>query len=140
MLNRVLIIGRLVRDPVINFLPSGMQVVEFSIAYNRRFKVNDEWREEAHFFDVRAYDKLAEDLGTRLSKGYMVVVEGRLRQDRWTDKEGKPRSKVMIVATAVRIIRKPRAEGPIEEEVLPEDTEVGFEEKPFSSEEDELPF
>jgi single-strand DNA-binding protein len=140
MLNRVLIIGRLVRDPVINFLPSGMQVVEFSIAYNRRFKVNDEWREEAHFFDVRAYGRLAEDLGTRLSKGYMVVVEGRLRQDRWTDKEGKPRSKVMIVATAVRIIRKPRVEEPIEEEVLPEDTEVGFEEKPFSSEEDELPF
>jgi single-strand binding protein len=140
MLNKVLLIGRLVRDPVINFLPSGMQVVEFSIAYNRRFRVNDEWREETHFFDVRAYGRLAEDLGTRLSKGYMVVIEGRLRQDRWTDKEGKPRSKVMIVASAVRIIRKPRAEEPIEEEVLPEDTEVDFEEKPFSSEDDELPF
>jgi single-strand DNA-binding protein len=140
MLNKVLIIGNLVRDPVINYLPSGMQVVEFSIAYNRSFKVNEEWREETHYFDVRAYGRLAEDLGTRLSKGYMVVIEGRLRQDRWTDKEGKPRSKVMIVASAVRIIRKPRAEGPIEEEVLPEDTEVGFEEKPFSSEEDELPF
>ena len=140
MLNKVLIIGNLVRDPVINFLPSGKQVVEFSIAYNRRFKVNDEWREETHFFDVRAYDRLAEDLGTRLFKGYMVVIEGSLRQYRWIDKEGKPRSKVMIVAHAVRIIRKPRAEGPIEEEVLPEDTEVGFEEKPFSSEDDELPF
>jgi len=140
MLNKVLIIGHLVRDPIINYLPSGTQVVEFSIAYNRRFRVNDEWREETHFFDVRAYGRLAEDLGTRLSKGYMVVIEGRLRQDRWTDKEGKPRSKVMIVASAVRIIRKPRAEEPIEEEVLPEDTEVGFEERPFSSEDDELPF
>jgi single-strand DNA-binding protein len=140
MLNKVLIIGNLVRDPTINYLPSGMQVVEFAIAYNRRFKVNEEWREEAHYFDVRAYGRLAEDLGTRLSKGYTVVIEGSLRQDRWTDKEGKPQSKVRIVANAVRIIRKPRAEGPIEEEVLPEDTEVGFEEKPFSSEEDELPF
>ncbi|MFZ8787242.1 single-stranded DNA-binding protein [Thermocrinis sp.] len=140
MLNKVLIIGNLVRDPVINFLPSGKQVVEFSIAYNRRFKVNDEWREETHFFDVRAYGRLAEDLGTRLFKGYMVVIEGSLRQDRWVDKEGRPQSKVRIIAHAVRIIRKPRAEGPIEEEVLPEDTEVGFEEKPFSSEEDELPF
>ncbi len=140
MLNKVLIIGHLVRDPVINFLPSGTQVVEFSIAYNRSFKVNDEWREETHYFDVRAYGRLAETLGTRLSKGYMVVIEGRLRQDRWIDKEGKPRSKVMIVASAVRIIRKPKAEGPIEEEVIPEDTEIGLEERPFSSEDDELPF
>jgi single-strand DNA-binding protein len=140
MLNKVLIIGNLVRDPVINFLPSGTQVVEFSIAYNRRFKVNDEWREETHFFDVRAYGRLAETLGTKLFKGYTVVIEGSLRQDRWIDKEGRPQSKVRIIAHAVRIIRKPRAEGPIEEEVLPEDTEVGFEEKPFSSEEDELPF
>jgi single-strand DNA-binding protein len=140
MLNKVLIIGHLVRDPVINFLPSGRQVVEFYIAYNRRFKVNDEWREETHLFDVRAYGRLAEDLGTRLSKGYMVVIEGSLRQYRWVDKEGRPQSKVRIGASAVRIIRKPKAEGPIEEEVLPEDTEVGFEEKPFSSEEDELPF
>ena len=140
MLNKVLIIGYLVRDPVINFLPSGTQVVEFSIAYNRRFKVNDEWREETHFFDVRAYGRLAETLGTKLFKGYTVVIEGSLRQDRWIDKEGRPQSKVRIVATAVRIIRKPRAEGPIEEEVLPEDTEVGLEEKPFSSEDDELPF
>jgi single-strand DNA-binding protein len=140
MLNKVLIIGNLVRDPTINYLPSGTQVVEFSIAYNRSFKVNEEWREETHYFDVKAYGKLAEDLGTRLSKGYMVVIEGRLRQERWVNKEGKTQSKVMIVASAVRIIRKPKAEGPIEEEVLPEDTEVGFEEKPFSSEEDELPF
>ena len=140
MLNKVLIIGNLVRDPVINFLPSGTQVVEFSIAYNRRFKVNDEWREETHFFDVRAYGRLAETLGTKLFKGYTVVIEGSLRQDRWIDKEGRPQSKVRIVATSVRIIRKPRAEGPIEEEVLPEDTEVGLEEKPFSSEDDELPF
>jgi single-strand DNA-binding protein len=140
MLNKVLIIGNLVRDPVINFLPSGTQVVEFSIAYNRRFKVNDEWREETHFFDVRAYGRLAETLGTKLFKGYTVVIEGSLRQDRWIDKEGRPQSKVRIVATSVRIIRKPRAEGPIEEEVLPEDTEVGFEERPFSSEDDELPF
>jgi single-strand DNA-binding protein len=140
MLNKVLIIGNLVRDPVINFLPSGKQVVEFSIAYNRRFKVNDEWREETHFFDVRAYGRLAETLGTKLFKGYTVVIEGSLRQDRWIDKEGRPQSKVRIIASAVRIIRKPKAEGPIEEEVLPEDTEVGFEERPFSSEDDELPF
>ncbi len=140
MLNKVLIIGNLVRDPAINYLSSGTPVVDFSIAYNRRFKVNEEWREETHFFEVRAYGKLADDLSNRLFKGYMVVVEGSLRQERWIDKEGKNQSKVRIVASAVRIIRKPRAEGPVEEEVLPEDTETSFEEKPFSSDDDYLGF
>ncbi|WP_448584259.1 single-stranded DNA-binding protein [Thermocrinis sp.] len=140
MLNKVIIIGNLVRDPSIGYLPSGSPVTEFSIAYNRRFKVKEEWREETHFFDVRAYGKLAENLGTRLFKGYTVVIEGRLSQDRWVDKEGKNQSKIRIVAESVRIIRKPRTEGPIEEEVLPEDIEQSIEEKPFSSEEDELPF
>ncbi|WP_448588514.1 single-stranded DNA-binding protein [Thermocrinis sp.] len=140
MLNKVIIIGNLVRDPTINYLPSGAQVAEFSIAYNVRFRVNEEWRDKTHFFDVRAYGKLAEGLGTRLSKGYTVVIEGRLSQDRWTDKEGKNQSKVRIIAESVRIIRKPKMEGPIEEEILPEDVEQSFEERPFSSEEDELPF
>ncbi len=140
MLNKVIIIGNLVRDPAINYLSSGTPVVDFSIAYNRRFKVNEEWREETHFFEVRAYGKLADDLSNRLFKGYMVVVEGSLRQERWIDKEGKNQSKVRIVASAVRIIRKPKAEGPVEEEVLPEDTETSFEEKPFSSDDDYLGF
>jgi single-strand binding protein len=135
MLNKVIIIGNLVRDPSIIYLPSGTQVAEFSIAYNRRFKVRDEWREETHFFDVRAYGRLAESLSTRLFKGYTVVIEGRLSQDRWTDKEGKNQSRVRIVAESVRIVRKPKMEEPIEEEVLPKDME-----NPFPSEEDELSF
>ena len=140
MLNKVIIIGNLVRDPTINYLPSGSQVAEFSIAYNRRYRVNEEWREETHYFDVKAYGKLADDISKRFYKGYTVVIEGRLSQDRWTDKEGKNQSKVRIVAESVRIIRKPKLAEPIEEEVLPEDLEEPFEEKPFSSEGDELPF
>ncbi len=140
MLNRVIIIGNLVRDPTISYLPSGSQVAEFSIAYNIRQRVNEGWKERTHFFDVRAYGKLAESLSTRLSKGYTVVIEGRLSQDKWIDKEGKNQSKVRIIAESVRIIKKPKMEEPIEEEVLPEDMEQSFEEKPFSSEEDELPF
>ncbi|MCS7285266.1 MAG: single-stranded DNA-binding protein, partial [Hydrogenobacter thermophilus] len=59
MLNKVLIIGRLTKDPSVRYLPSGSQITEFSIAYNRRYKVGDDWKEESHFFDVKAYGKLA---------------------------------------------------------------------------------
>ncbi|MEZ0360486.1 MAG: single-stranded DNA-binding protein [Hydrogenobacter sp.] len=140
MLNKVLIIGRLTKDPVVRYLPSGSQTTEFSIAYNRRYKVGEEWKEESHFFDVKAYGKLAENLGTKISKGYTVVIEGRLTQDRWTDKEGKAQSRVRIVAEAVRIINKPKLDEAPEEEVLPDSYEHGEEEKLWNSQDDEIPF
>ncbi|MFN3870704.1 MAG: single-stranded DNA-binding protein [Aquificaceae bacterium] len=141
MLNRVIIIGRLVKDPAIRYFTSGTQLVEFSIVYSRRYMVGETWKEERHFFDVRAYGKLAESISTRLSKGYTVVIEGRLVQDRWQDKEGNARSRVRILADAVRIINKPKMEGPAEEvelkaeESLPEELS-----EPFNSQDDDVPF
>ena len=139
MLNRVLLIGNLTKDPQGRFLPSGNQVTEFSIAYNRRYKIAEDWKEETHYFDIRAYGKLAESLLSGLSKGYTVVIEGRLAQGKWTDNEGKTRSRVYIVADSVRVIRKPKLEGAVEEVVFPEE-EKYEEERPFTSNEDEIPF
>ncbi|MFN7065674.1 MAG: single-stranded DNA-binding protein [Aquificaceae bacterium] len=142
MLNRVIIIGRLVKDPVIRYLPSGTQLAEFPLVYSRRYMVSDTWKEESHFFEVKAFGRLAESIASRVSKGYMVVVEGRLVQDRWQDKDGNMRSRIRILADGIRIINKPKMDEPAEEvelkeeEVLPEEP---FE-KPFSSEDDEIPF
>jgi single-strand DNA-binding protein len=108
MLNRVMLIGRLTRDPEVRFLPSGMQVTSLSIAVSRNFKdKNGEWREETSFFDIESYGKLAERLGTQLSKGYQVLIEGSLRQDRWESPSGEKRSKVKIVADRIALIGKP---------------------------------
>jgi len=146
MLNKVLLIGRLTGDPVITYLPSGTPVVEFTIAYNRRFKnQNGEFQEESHFFDVKAYGKFAEDWATRFSKGYLVLVEGRLAQERW-EKEGKKYSKVKIIAENVKLISRPKGAETHEEEeeVPPIEEEIEKlskeEEKPFTDEEDEIPF
>lgn len=139
MLNKVIIIGTLVRDPQIRYLPSGTQLLEFSIVWSRRYQVEDQVKEESHFFDVKAYGKLAEKLSVKLFKGYTVVVEGRLAQERWQDKEGNPRSKVRIVAETVRILRKPRIEGPVEEESVPEE-DMAVTDTPFVSQDDEIPF
>jgi len=139
VLNKAILIGRLTKDPVIRYLPSGTPVTEFGLVWNRRFKAGEEWKEESHFFDIKAYGALAENLATRLSKGYMVVVEGRLNQERWTGQDGKSYSKVRIVADSVRIIRKPQAEE-IVEETIPPENEAQIEEDLKSLEKGEEPF
>lgn len=107
MLNKVLLIGRLTRDPEVRFFPSGTQITTFSVAYNRKYKVNDEWKEEPHYFDIETYGALAERLGRSLSKGYQVLIEGRLAQQRWESQAGEKRSKIVIVADRVAIVSKP---------------------------------
>ncbi len=130
MLNKVFLIGRLTRDPVITYLPSGTPVVEFTVAYNRRYKdQSGEWKEESHFFDVKGYGKSAEDWGTRFSKGYLVLVEGRLVQEKW-EKEGKTFSKVRIVADSVKLVSRPKG--------AEEQTEVNEEEETISSIEEDI--
>jgi single-strand DNA-binding protein len=103
-----MLIGRLTRDPEVRFLPSGMQVTSLSIAVSRKFKdKNGEWREETSFFDIESYGKLAERVGSQLSKGYQVIIEGELRQDRWESPSGEKRSKVKIVAERIALLGKP---------------------------------
>jgi single-strand DNA-binding protein len=132
-----MLIGRLTRDPEVRFLPSGMQVTSLSIAVNRNFKdKNGEWREEASFFDVETFGKIAEKVGTQLSKGYQILIEGELRQDRWESPSGEKRSKVKIVAYRIALIGKPgdRNAKPTSTE---EDLDIPV--KDFESDED-IPF
>ncbi len=134
MLNKVLLIGRLTRDPEIRYLPSGMQVSSFTIAVNRRYRDRDgNWQEESYFFDVETFGVLAERIGRQLSKGYQILLEGSLRQDKWESSAGEKRSKVKIVADKINLLSKP-SEKP-----------SSFEEKDFSeptdlSSDDDIPF
>ncbi|ACO03604.1 MAG TPA: single-stranded DNA-binding protein [Persephonella sp.] len=137
MLNKVFLIGRLTRDPEIRFLPSGSQVTSFSVAVNRSYRVNNEWKEETYFFDVEAFGYLAERLGKQLNKGTQILIEGQLRQDRWETAGGDKRTKVKIVADKVSIL-SPKGEKAEKSEEEPElDIENSIED--FSSDED-VPF
>jgi len=98
MLNKVVIVGRLVREPEMG------SVGRFTVAYNRRYKKGDEWVEESHFFDVKVFGKLVERLG-KYKKGDLVFVEGRLSQDRWETETGEKRSRISIVADRVLLIK-----------------------------------
>ena len=106
--NKVIIIGRLVREPESMVLPSGSQVSNLVVAYNRNYKTSEgTWKEESHFFEVKVFGKLAERVIPQLGKGDLVLIEGRLHQDKWLDKQtGEPRSKIRIVAFDVKPLSK----------------------------------
>jgi len=139
MLNRVILIGRLTRDPEVRYLPSGMQVTSFSVAVNRRFKdKNGEWKEETSFFDVESYGKVAERIGTQLGKGDQILIEGSLRQDKWESPSGEKKSKVKIVANRISLIAKPE-DGNTEKKLTETQAEEDMSIDNFDDE-DDLPF
>ncbi|MCL2192881.1 MAG: single-stranded DNA-binding protein [Treponema sp.] len=97
-LNSTLIEGNMVRDPLYRTTPNGRPVCKFSLASNRYRKQESGFEEEVSFFDIEAWATLAESCNNQGRKGRGVRVVGRLKQDRWTDTEGKNRSKVFIIA------------------------------------------
>lgn len=107
-INRVVLVGRLVRDlgndqRDFAYTPSGQARANISIAVNRSRKQGDQWVEEANFFDVTIWGKTAENLKPYLTKGKQIAVEGYLKQDRW-EKDGQKFSKVGIVADSVMLL------------------------------------
>jgi single-strand DNA-binding protein len=109
-LNSILIEGNLVRDPELSYTPKGTAVCKFSVACSRQWKQGDEIQKEVSYFDVSTWTRLAEVCGEYLKKGRGVRVVGRLKQDRWTDPDGKPHSRVEIVAEHVEFKPQPKKE------------------------------
>ena len=97
-LNKVMIMGNLTRDPELKYTPGGLAVAEFALAINRRRKdKSGEKVEETTFVDCTAFGKQAEVIAEHVSKGQALFVEGRLKQERWDDKQGNKRSKLSVV-------------------------------------------
>lgn len=101
--NRVVLMGNLTRDVELRYTPSGTAVTDISLAVNERIKKNDQWTDEVHFFDVTLWGRTAEIAGEYLSKGSPVLVEGRLKHDRW-EQDGQKRSKVKIVGEKMQML------------------------------------
>jgi single-strand DNA-binding protein len=98
-LNKVLIIGRLSRDPEMRYTPSGRPVTTFSVGTNRSWTTAEgEKRTEIEWFNVVAWSNLAEICKQYLTKDRLVYIEGRLQTRHWEDSEGKKHSTTEIVA------------------------------------------
>lgn len=104
--NKVILIGNLTRDPELQYTKSGMAMAKFSLAVNYTTGKGDNKKSEADFFDIETWDKLAELASEYLSKGSPVLIEGRLKQDRWEDEHGNQRSRVKVVAQGLQFLPK----------------------------------
>jgi single-strand DNA-binding protein len=110
-LNKVLIIGRVGRDPEMRYTPSGRPVTTFSVGASRSWNTSDgEKRTETEWFNVVAWSNLAEICKQHLSKDRLVYIEGRLQTRHWEDQEGNKHSATEIVANEM-ILLEDRREG-----------------------------
>jgi len=116
-LNSVNIMGNLTRDPELKYTNSGKSVCNLSIANNRVYTKNGEKVTEVSYFDVEVWGVIAENCAKYLTKGSGVIVEGRLKQDRW-EKEGKMQSRVRIAANSVHFMPR-RGDAPTPQEPSP---------------------
>ena len=101
MLNRIILMGRLTRDPELRHTQSGTAVASFSLAVDRDFKSRDSGEKTTDFIDVVAWRNTAEFVSKYFAKGRMAVVEGRLQIRDWTDRDGGKRRSAEVVADNV---------------------------------------
>ncbi|MFY9115251.1 MAG: single-stranded DNA-binding protein [Dethiobacteria bacterium] len=132
MLNRVILIGRLTRDPELRYTPSGAAVTTFTLAVDRRF-TNQQGERETDFIRIVAWQKLAETCANYIEKGRLVAVEGRLQIRSYEDKEGIRRNVAEVVADSVQFLEGPRDRKKDEAAGEDIDSELNFKE-------DDIPF
>jgi single-strand DNA-binding protein len=104
-INRVILVGRLTRDPELRHLPSGAPVLEMGVAVNGRQQDDSgNWVDKPNFFDVKVYGNQAEVLAQHLAKGRRIGIDGRLDWRSWEAQDGTKRSKVDVVAQNVQFL------------------------------------
>lgn len=101
--NRVILVGNLTRDPELRYIPSGTPVSDIGLAVNDRVKRGDQWVDETTFVDITLWGRTAEVANEYLSKGSSVLIEGRLKLDRW-EKEGQKHSKLKVVCDRMQML------------------------------------
>ncbi len=101
MLNKIALMGRLVRDPELRNTPSGAAVANFTLAVDRDFKNKETGEKETDFINIQAWRGTAEFVSKFFAKGRMAVVEGRLQMRNYTDKKENKRTVAEVVADSV---------------------------------------
>jgi single-strand DNA-binding protein len=109
MINRVVLVGRLTRDPELRTTTTGKSVCDFSIAVSKRIKPQD-GSADADFFRVNCWEKTADYVSSYLTKGRLVAVDGRLQSRKYTANDGTNREVIEVVAESVQGLDRPRDE------------------------------
>ena len=144
MLNKIVIMGRLTRDPELRYTASNTPVASFSLAVDRDFKPKEGGEKETDFIDCVAWRQTGEFASKYFQKGSMAAVSGRLQLRDWTDKEGNKRRSAEVVADNIYFCGK-KENSSVGEQVRSESdirsalSEGGFTENPEAGDGD-LPF
>jgi single-strand DNA-binding protein len=143
MINKVILVGRLGKDPEIRSTPNGTSVAKFTIATDEKFTDRSgEKQERTEWHNIVAWGKLGEICGQYLRKGKLVYIEGSIRTDSWDDKEsGQKKYRTEIVANTMKMLDRRGDEGggggygsqsargtgkPASSETMEEDEDVPF--------------
>ena len=106
-INRVILGGRLTRDPEMRFAGDGTPITSFTLAFHRGYRGREgQYVEETGFVTARTYQRLAEVCGQRLKKGSAVLLEGRLQMREWKDVQGRRQTRLEIRAENVHFMEK----------------------------------
>lgn len=108
MYNKVIFVGNLTKDPEVRYTQQGLSVCTIRIAVNTDMSRQGEEskKEETLFIDVVTFARMAEVCGQYLAKGRMILVEGRLRENRWETEDGQKRSRFEVIANTVKFLSK----------------------------------
>jgi single-strand DNA-binding protein len=112
--NKVILLGNLTRDPELRYTPQGAAVCEFAIALNYVYtnKQTGQKVEEVSYIDLVAWGKTGETIAEYMKKGRQIMIEGRLKQDRWEAQDGKKMSKVRVTVESFQFVgSRPAGEG-----------------------------
>lgn len=112
-INNVIIGGNLTRDPEVRVTPKGTSVAQFTIGNNRKWRDDGgQDREEVAFIDCEAWGKTAENIAKYFAKGRPIIVEGRLKQEQWEDKQtGQKRSRVKVSVGQFHFVGSRQSDG-----------------------------
>ncbi len=139
MLNKVILIGRLTRDPELRYTPEGTPVARFSLAVDRPF-TDKQGNRGTDFIDIVAWRNLGELCARYLGKGRLVAVEGRLQIRAYDDSQGVRRRAAEIVADNVRFLDGPKGQGSPEARGPHEEGHSYRDEIDFSDDDEPMPF
>ena len=143
-LNKVILVGRLTRDPELKSLPSGQEVVNFGLATDRFFNdKNGQRQQQVEFHNIVFFGKIAQTISRYLKKGSLILIEGRLQTRSWQDPEGNKKYRTEIIGERMQL--GPRSSGmpspssekdPAEKEEVPviqedEEEEIDIKDIPF---------
>ena len=131
--NKVILMGNLTRDPELRQTKGGTSICRFSVAVNRSYNSQDgSTRDETCFVEVDSFGRKAENIAKFFGKGKSILVEGRLRQENWEDKQsGQKRSKLLVVLESFEFVG-------VKGEDRPDDSNIGQDSGDFDDE--DIPF